>query len=212
MIDLKCILIFNGYIKDWRPIKRFIKDDDFLICTDGALNLCHKFKIKPNLIIGDMDSVSPKILGKYKSTRIMRFPKKKDYTDSDLALKYAINHFKDIYIFGGVGSRLDHSLNNIFLPLEFLHRDINCTYISGNNIFKIFRDKKIIVRRSKFKYISLVPISKRVTFNYSMGLKYPLDNIELKQGRSIGISNEIIDEKCIIDIKEGVALVLLSRD
>lgn len=210
---MKCILIFNGDIQNSKNMKNYIKKDDFVICTDGALDFCHSNKIKPNIIIGDMDSVSKEILKKYKHTKIFKFPTKKDYTDSDLALKYAANHFTNIVVFGGIGSRLDHSLNNVFLPLQFLNKNIKCTFVCRNNIFRIvsFREN-IIVKKNQYKYISFLPITKTVTFNNSYGLKYPLDEITLKLGRSIGISNEIIKNKCFVNIKKGVALVVLSKD
>lgn len=208
---MRCIIILNGNIGEKDDIKSFIRKEDFVICCDGALNFCYKTKIKPSLIIGDMDSVLTEILKKYKGIKKLQFPRKKDYTDSDLALKFAAKRFNNIFIFGGIGSRLDHSINNVFLPVQLINKGVRCTFISPNNIFTIFNNN-ISIKKNNYKYISFLPITKIVSFNYSRGLEYPLNNIVLRRGRSIGISNEMNEDKCYISIKKGVALCVLSRD
>ena len=43
-------------------------------------------------------------------------------------------------------------------------------------------------------------------------MKYPLNEYELKQGLSICQSNEIVDEKASIIIKDGILIVFEARD
>lgn len=44
------------------------------------------------------------------------------------------------------------------------------------------------------------------------GFKYSLDDATLKIGESIGVSNEQIEEEAEIKIKEGILILIFSKD
>ena len=44
------------------------------------------------------------------------------------------------------------------------------------------------------------------------GAEYNAENIDLKQNFPLGVSNKITDEKCIIEFKSGILLVIFSKD
>ncbi len=79
---MRCIIIGNGSYDNFFDIK----PDDFVICADGGYNYAVKFNITPDCIIGDMDSVKTDISGK----ETMVYPREKDYTDGELAVRLAI--------------------------------------------------------------------------------------------------------------------------
>lgn len=78
--------------------------------------------IKPAIAVGDFDSSTVEELRQVEKlagdTKI--YPPAKDFTDNQLGLKAAIDEYtpSEIDIFGATGGRLDHSLANIFLPLQ----------------------------------------------------------------------------------------------
>ena len=71
----------------------FMKNKGDIFCADGGANLCHELNLTPNEIWGDLDSIDKDILTFYKLKNIIvkKFPKDKDFTDSELIL----NHIKD---------------------------------------------------------------------------------------------------------------------
>ena len=110
------IIIGNGEIDDIRFLKKFLRKDYLIIAADGGYNHIRKLHKKPNYLIGDMDSVRdlPK---NSNSIRLIKYPKSKDRTDTEIAVEFAIkNKASEILLFGMTSlSRIDHSLNNIFL-------------------------------------------------------------------------------------------------
>ena len=66
----KCIILANG-----KPPKKSIitffqkKGYNKLICADGGANSALKMKLVPDLIIGDLDSISSEALKEFKSFR-----------------------------------------------------------------------------------------------------------------------------------------------
>lgn len=106
-----------------------IKSDIFVIAADSGLTIALKHKIIPDLILGDFDSLDTVLLKrlldggvgellKKKHPLILRYPRDKDWTDTQLALIWAkkINKKARVILFGGSGGRLDHlfSLFNNF--------------------------------------------------------------------------------------------------
>src|SRR3990172_9817027 len=83
-----------------------------LVCADGGARHLDKLGLTPHVIIGDMDSLSAGILKRYEEqvTRIVRHPRDKKETDTQLALEYAMASAPDeIRIFGALGGRIDHT-------------------------------------------------------------------------------------------------------
>ena len=108
----RAILFINGDLAS--PPQVPLKKKDFLIGVDGGTRLARKLGLKPDLIIGDFDSLP--CPSRPKSV----FKQSQELTDTEFALDYCVKHgFKDIVLVGVLGSRLDHLLTNIFLGYRF---------------------------------------------------------------------------------------------
>ena len=64
----------------------------------------------------------------------------------------------------------------------------------------------------KYKYVSLIPLTTNVTGVTLKGFKYLLKNATLTIGESVGVSNEQIEKKATIELKEGILICIRSRD
>ena len=212
---IKTIIISGGDINK-KFAKNEITNKDYknIIAVDKGLEVLDKCKIKPNYIIGDFDSVDKKILKKYindKSIKVIKLNPEKDYTDTHMAIKHAIElESTDITIIGAIGTRIDHTLANIHILKETLENKIRCNIVNEkNNIFLV--DTTIEIKK-EYPYISLIPFTTTVKDVTLKGFKYTLDNATMKIGESIGISNEQIEEKAIIEIGEGILIIIQSLD
>lgn len=202
----RAIVFVNGNLSDLRQAKKIIAKDDFLIAVDGGANQIEKLGLTPNLVIGDMDSINPKLLEKYKS---IKYPRKKDKTDFELAINYCLEKkFKEIIIFGILGDRIDHLLANIFLIAK-----IQAT--SSRLQIKIFEGKKeifivnkeITIHGKVGDEISIIPVSEKLEGVTTKGLSYRLIDETLLFGSTRGISNVMNKNVVKIIAKKGVALV-----
>jgi len=80
-----------------------------IVAADSGLLLAEKAGFIPDWIIGDMDSVDTERLAAYAPEKILRFPRDKDYTDTELA--FSLLREKGcgpVWIIGGGGGRIDH--------------------------------------------------------------------------------------------------------
>ena len=64
------------------------------------------------------------------------------------------------------------------------------------------------------KYISLLPLTEKVTNVYIRGLKYELQGANLAIGNSLGVSNELAMEctKAELTFDDGILIVIESKD
>lgn len=105
--DKRCIIVAAGSLYG-RKIA--VSEGDFVIAADAGYKYCDKLNIKYNLLVGDFDSAEkPDFPGE-----IVVLPKKKDVTDSLQAVEEGVKRgFSEFHIYGGSGSRADHTVANI---------------------------------------------------------------------------------------------------
>ena len=104
-----------------------IRMADFLICCDGALvKFMRNSKAifgeerLPDLVIGDMDTLSQQMQRKYKDIIIKE--EEQDHNDQTKAVRWAVNNIDDlehIYILGATGGRPEHTIGNAGLLMEY---------------------------------------------------------------------------------------------
>lgn len=211
------LIITGGYI-DEAFLETLVIEEQYsmIIVADRGLQAADNLQLPIDYILGDFDSVSPELLSKYReqATPIMIFPSKKDKTDTELALDLALEkNPSKVHIVGATGSRMDHTLANIELLIIAINQNVNACIIDTHNKIYIKNHNFIIKKEKQFgDYISLIPYSHQIKGLTLKGFKYPLDSITLTVGNSLGISNEIIEEEGIVEFKDGILLVIESKD
>ena len=211
---MKAVIIANGNIKNQNYFSKIIKQADLIICADGGANHLKKMGILPHVIIGDFDSLSPqnKIFFEKNNLKIIKHSSDKDATDTELAADFAIEqNYNDITFIGVTGTRLDHTIANIFLLKKMAAFKKKCRIIDDNNEIFLVTDK-ITLTREKNSFVSIIPLTEKVEGITTSGLKYPLTNAEIKSGTSLGISNQFSEERALISLKKGILIVTKSKD
>ena len=212
---IKTLIVSGGNVED-NILENFNHEFDYIIASDRGLEVLDKYSIMPNYIIGDFDSTDRKVLNKYinnKDIIIKELNPEKDYTDTHMALKLAIElKSTNIIIIGAIGTRLDHTIANIHILKEALDNDIQCKIIDNRNEIQLINKKTILKLDNNYKYISLIPLTTKVEELSLKGFKYPLLEASLEIGHSIGVSNEQIENYAEIDLKKGILILIRSRD
>ncbi|MCI8481544.1 MAG: thiamine diphosphokinase [Clostridia bacterium] len=188
-----------------------------IIAVDKGLEALSKLNLTPHHIVGDLDSIDSNILNLYQNSShitLHQYNPKKDYTDTDIALNLAIElGSSNITILGALGKRMDHALGNIHILTNTLKSHIPCEILDANNRIYLIDNTHTIKKKEAYgKYISLIPLTSFVKGLTLTGFKYPLTASHLTIGKSLGISNEIISSYATIDLKQGILIVIESKD
>lgn len=211
---MKGLIISNGTIKDYDRLKKEIDTSDFIICADGGIEYLIKLNAEPDLVLGDLDSISQLGLDyiKNKSIQVKLFPSIKDDTDTALALEYLLDRgFDEITFMGVTGTRMDHTMANILLLNTLLERGVKGKIIDDNNIIQLV-DEYLEIEYMENSYVSIIPISEKGVVVSLQGFFYNLNKGKIEFGSTYGISNRIIEDCGKIKIHSGKALVFISKD
>lgn len=181
-----------------------------IICCDGGARHLAAAGIKPDVLLGDMDSIDPQQLDQYAAhgVQVIKYPANKDFTDTALALDYAMNlHPKTIYIWGALGGRIDHALANLFLLIRAKEAGIK-TCLVDEYCEAFVPDREVIFENARDCPVSLLALSPRVEGVTLRGFLYPLSEETLLMAESRGISNVIDNTSAVIRIRSGNLLVI----
>lgn len=211
---MKVVIVTNGDIKDTDHLKKVLEGATKIICADGAAKYLRELSIIPHMLVGDFDSIDPEVLDwmQQQGATPFKYPERKDATDTELALDYALlEKPEEIVIVGGVGSRWDHSLGNIFLLKKLLDNRVRGSIVNEVNEITIM-NASLELEGKAGDIISIIPFSEEVKGVNLYGLEYPLVDRDISMGSSLGISNRLIQEKARITLREGVLLVIRSKE
>ncbi len=210
-------LIVTGGNINTEFLKETLEKTEFetIIAADKGLEALNKINVMPNYIIGDFDSVNKTTLNQYKdkNIEITYLKPEKDFTDTHMAIKLAIEkRAKHITIIGATGTRMDHTLANIHILNETLQNNVPTEIINENNRIMLINRKAKLIKNTNYKYVSIIPLTTKITGVTLKGFKYNIENTTINLGESIGVSNEQIEQEALIEIKEGIAILIYSKD
>jgi len=187
----------------------------FWIGIDRGVRYLLHFRIRPDLAIGDFDSLRP--LGELPvETEILSFPAEKDETDMELALRHALGMNPGIIrIFGATGGRLDHFIANLHLMAKITaaHPEIPLRMFDIHNILEVKTPGTYELPEDPlFPYVSFIPLTSSVENLTLKGFKYPLDSRHISFGSTLCISNELAGPAGTYSFAGGILLVVRSAD
>jgi len=210
-MDNKIAIIANGTMKDADFYQEYVKDVGIIICADGGANNAYKMNIIPDYIIGDLDSIDSTTTTYFKKnhkTKIIN-DQNQEKTDLELAISLAESlHPDEIFIFGAIGDRIDHTLANI-LCLTKINPDITAKIIDEKNILELV-DKPSEIKGYTEDIISVIPLTQIVGLSYE-GMKWPVSNKNTKFGW-FGLSNRFTKQKAKITFSKGKLLIIKVRE
>lgn len=205
---MRAIIIANGYVENSEASRAQTWSHDLVICADGGAQHALALGLIPDVVIGDLDSLDGDLWTRLESEgcQILVHPTRKDETDLELALRYAVDHEVDeILILGALGGRMDQTLANVLLlALPDLER-VKTRIVAGDQEVFLIRDQDFI-RGQIGDTVSLLPIAGDATGITTEGLEYRLQRGTLKFGPALGVSNALTAPVARVQVERGFLL------
>lgn len=209
--DKRAVLFANGQAKPGFEIS--LIPGDFLVAVDGGLRHLRRLGLKPDLLIGDLDSVNPDELAELVKAgiEVRQFPPAKDQTDLELALDHAFEiGYTQIIIAYAFGDRVDHTLGNISLLARPDLEGITLSLDDGQVEARLLKQSASLPTQPG-DLISLFPWGEPVDGISTKGLEYPLYNETLLPWQARGISNIALGDSIELEIQSGRLLVIKTK-
>lgn len=203
------VLIFaNGQMNELEWARSYLNQATAVIAADGGVHHLLALSHRPDIVIGDMDSIEANGLSELKdeAVDIVTHPADKDETDLELALNYAVERYQDeILIFGALGGRLDQTVSNLLLLTQPSLRGRPIRLVERGQMAWIV-DRLAEIDGEVGDIVSLIPLDDQVHINQTSGLKWVLENEKLSFGPARGVSNVMTAEKATVAILSGLLL------
>lgn len=210
---MTAVIVCSGSVVDYSCHEKYFKRAKSVICVDGGARHIRNMGLVPDVLIGDLDSITREDLEYLNdlNVKVVRYPSEKDMTDTEIAVSFAVESgCTEIIIIGGIGTRLDHSLGNIFLLKKMLDKGIKGIIANEYNELTLIKDRTSVLREEGFK-LTLLPLTNVVEGISTKGLYYELNCEDIEMGSSRGISNEFNAETAEITLKNGILMIIKSK-
>ena len=211
---MDCVIIANGDLEYSADMAGIIRQARMIICADGGTRHLKALNILPHVIIGDFDSASieDRLFFEEKKIKTIIHPSRKNETDSELCISWAVlNNATDITLLGATGTRLDHTLANIFLLKKLAGLGIPSRIINKNNTIHIVTSH-IEIKGRPGEFLSILPITEKAAGITLKGLEYPLVDATIEMGSGLGVSNVFKETTASVSVREGILMVFQAKD
>ena len=181
------------------------------IAVDGGYSFFKRAGLRPDVLMGDFDSVAglPRKLSP--QTRVIKFPVRKDKTDSQLAVEYCIEHkARNIdMVMPGVGD-MDHFIGNLMLltsskVTDWVKSGGKIRILSARGELRFVKDGGAIFRNAVGDTVSVIPLSQRIILSWT-GTDYDVEKVSLRRGESRSLRNRVRSRRAIVTV-EGEAFI-----
>lgn len=210
---MRCLVLCNGDYGDLAWYKGRAEQYDAVVCADGGFLWAKKLGITPTLVVGDMDSLPEAERYELAEAGVIfeHYPREKDLTDTQIAFKWALkNRFCEVVVWGGTGSRLDHTLSNLFSAGRLVKNNIKVKFERPDATFYLVAEDLVFPAR-KGDTVSLIVLGDKAEGVTLTGFYYPLQDAPLEGHWQYAVSNLTVNEAPVIHVKKGLLLVVHYR-
>jgi len=214
----RCVIVGASAASDAGYLRSHITDTDYVICADGGYDTLRSIGITPNAVIGDGDSSASlrddMDAGLLSGITVVSMPSEKDHTDVNAATDHTLGlGFTSFLYLCCTGNRFDHTIANIFMLERLADRGAAGAIADEKNYVQLHAGGyKIFPKLPDYNYFSIIAIDPVISGVTLKGLKYPLNNAQLHRNEPIGVSNEFIGDEAAVEIQQGRALIIYSKN
>jgi thiamine pyrophosphokinase len=186
--------------------------ETLIVAADSGLLLAEAAGLRPDWIIGDMDSLGDDArLRPYPPGNVMRHSTEKDYTDTELALALLWDKgCGEVWIVGGGGGRIDHlfGIRDLCERERFPSRwitaneDIYCIDSADSDA-----SGSLSLGLKPGALVSVFPLAGGPWKAESAGLKWPLVHVRWERGL-YGLSNVAVEGEFMVKAQQGRFMVI----
>jgi len=208
---MKVVVVASGELE--ASDAAWLDDADLVIAADGGARSLDRLGRRPELVIGDLDSVDGLLLRRLEAsgTRVESHPADKDASDTELAVEAAFDAGGSAVVVLGAmgGDRLDHEVANLLLLADSSLAGSDLRAVRGGTAVRaLHAGERLVLDGAVGDLVTLLPVGGDAGGVTTVGLRWALDAATLRIGRSRGLSNEILQAPASVQISQGTLLVI----
>ncbi len=185
---------------------------DLVVAADAGLEVLLQAGRSVDLVVGDLDSVSPEALSDAAAggAEIQQHPSDKDESDLELALTAAVwGGAQRVHVLLRDGGRLDHQLANLLVLASprWQQADIDAV-VGEHRVWVVHGGDRRRIPLVAGEALALHAVGATAEGVTTTNLRYPLVDGDLPPLVALGISNEAVADTPTIRVESGVVLAI----
>ena len=182
-----------------------------IIAADSGTDVALAAGIEPDIVIGDLDSISAAGLRWARAhARVEEHPADKDSTDTQLALRAAADLNPDrLIVLSGGGDRLDHvmAVLGALASSELTSIPVIDAVIAGHQIRILHGPGRTTVAVAPGSGVSVMSLAGIATGVHLSGTRWELAGIDLEPLSGLGVSNVADTDSVGVTVTNGVLAI-----
>lgn len=182
-----------------------------VIAADSGWDAARAIGLVPEVVIGDLDSISTEGLAEARSlgATIIVHPPDKDSTDTELAVEHAVSTGADHVTVVLGGDRIDHLLGALHVLADPTRTSIHLDgFVGGDRVTRVVAGRDTTIITAPGRTVSLVPVGGDAAVHSTAGLRWQLCDEVLAAHSSRGVSNVATHDRVVISLRSGTLLVI----
>lgn len=204
---MRVLIIANGEMPSAELARSLASEAELVVAADGGADRALAIGISPDLVVGDLDSLSAAAREHLGHGRLVETPDP-ERTDLEKAVEHALTlGAREITVIAAGGGRLDHALANLSVLVRFRGRA--ALTISDDRFDVRCVEGRATVDRAPGTVVSLVALGPCLGVTTS-GLRWELDG-EALEFSARGIHNEVVSRPATVSLTSGDLLLFEGR-
>lgn len=204
---LACVCC-SGDLSSLESAKALAERCELLIAADGGAEHLFEMGLKPDLIVGDGDSLKRDYWPEGEVIERVSLPCEKDCSDGEYAVGLALDRgMEKIVMIGAMGGRLDHSLGQVSILLRY---STSLMLWDGRFFVRALKSgDRVDFSPKRASIVSILPLSEECSISND-GMKYGLSGESLLYSTH-ALSNLAVKSRCSIELHRGTALLCIEE-
>ncbi len=199
------LLLCNGEPPSRPFARRLQRMASRVVVADGGANLARQLGLTPDLIIGDLDSITPATRRAFAGVRTLRI-RRQDNTDMEKALDHIRSDGKgSVIVLGATGRRIDMTLANFSVCWRYT--SVLDIIIANDGWYAVPLRGRRTFEAPAGTRVSLVPFGPCGGITVR-GLRFPLIRGRLRVGE-VAVSNVVRSRRFSVTVERGNLLVVV---
>jgi thiamine pyrophosphokinase len=219
---VKALIVADGSLSPANLDRSWLASSDgsrpLVIAADGGASNARRLGLRPDLIVGDLDSLPADAVEQYRrdGVEVIAHQAEKDASDTELAVAEALQRGADeVVILAALGGeRAEHTLANmLLLSLPQLAGRV-ALLVDGPTSVRVLGvagPQELTIHGLPGDFVSLLPLSEKASGVTTGGLRYALHDALLGQGSSRGLSNEMTASAATVAVSGGRLAVIHTQ-
>ncbi len=187
---MTAIVLVGGEVSPTAALRARVAAATWVVAADGGLRHAARLGLRPDLLVGDLDSLDAETRAAYPDLATEVHPTDKDALDLELALDAAAHRgAREVLVVGGLSGRLDQTLATVAIAAARRATGLDVDVHDGiRSVWPLRPGETRQLALTPGDRFSLIALDAAVRVSVT-GARYPLDRATLRRSEGRGVSN-----------------------